>query len=146
MASTAPSRARASAPRKAPARKPAARRAPAKKRPPAKRAPARRPQRQGPGPIGTLVHALGVLISGLFRGLARTIGGLTRATTGGATDLAPAHRRDGLGLLLLAAALVTAGGAWWHAGSAGDAVAGALEGFAGKGALLLPPVLALGAF
>jgi S-DNA-T family DNA segregation ATPase FtsK/SpoIIIE len=138
MASTAPPRARSSAPRKAPARKPAARKPPAKK--PQNRQPS------GPGPVGKLLHALGVLVSGLFRGLAHAVGGLTRATTGGAKDLDPAHRRDGLGLLLLAAALIAAAGAWWHAGSAGDAIAGVLEGLAGKGALLLPVVLALGAF
>jgi S-DNA-T family DNA segregation ATPase FtsK/SpoIIIE len=78
--------------------------------------------------------------------LARTAGGLTRGLTGGAKDLDPAHRRDGLGLLLIAGALIAAGGAWWHAGAAGDAVAGLLEGLAGKGARLLPIVLALGAF
>jgi len=87
-----------------------------------------------------------VLLGGLFRGLAHTVGGLTRAASGGAKDLDPAHRRDGLGLLLLAGALVAAGGAWWHAGAAGNAVAGLLEGLAGKGALLLPLVLALAAF
>ncbi|MFN2522274.1 MAG: DNA translocase FtsK [Mycobacteriales bacterium] len=144
MASTAPPRARKSAPnarrsapKKAPARKPAARKAPARK--PAARAP-----RRGPGPVGTVLHALGALLRGLWTGLAHAVGRLTRATTGGAKDLDPAHRRDGLGLLLLATALVAAGGAWWHAGSAGNAVAGLLEGLAGKGALLLPFVLALG--
>jgi S-DNA-T family DNA segregation ATPase FtsK/SpoIIIE len=134
MASTAPPRARKSAPKKAPARKPAARKPPARK-------PAAR-NSHGPGLVAKTGHA----VTALLTGLAHLVGGLTRATTGGAKNLDPAHRRDGAGLLLLAAALVAAGGAWWHAGSAGDAVAGFLEGLAGKGALLLPLVLALGAF
>ncbi len=69
-----------------------------------------------------------------------------RAATGGARDLDPAHRRDGLGLLLLAGALVAAGGAWWHAGGAGSAVATGLAAVLGRGSLLLPPLLALGAW
>jgi S-DNA-T family DNA segregation ATPase FtsK/SpoIIIE len=141
MASTAPPRARSSAPRsgskRAPARKPAARK-------PAARKPASR-SRQGHGSAG-LLHGVGSALTALFTLLAKTVGGLTRGLTGGAKDLDPAHRRDGLGLLLLAGALVAAGGAWWHAGSAGNAVAGLLAGLAGKGALLLPIVLALGAF
>src|SRR4051812_16071085 len=144
MASTAPSRARSSAPRKPAARKPPARKSPAKR--PAARRPAQRPQHRGPGPVSKLLRAFGLLVAGIFRGLSHAIGGITRATTGGAKDLDPAHRRDGLGLLLLAGALVAAGGAWWHAGSAGNAVADLLEGLAGKGALLLPLVLVLAAF
>jgi S-DNA-T family DNA segregation ATPase FtsK/SpoIIIE len=70
-------------------------------------------------------------------------GSALRATTGGARDLDPAHRRDGLGLLLLAAALVAAGGVWWHAGGAGEAVADALTGLLGKGAMVLPLLLAV---
>src|SRR5690242_3533805 len=119
MASTAPSRARSSAPRKPAARKPrpgASARKPPAKRPAARRPAQRKPAQRGPGPIATLFRALGLMISGLFRGLSHALGGITRATTGGAKDLDPAHRRDGLGLGLLAAALIAAGGAWWHAG------------------------------
>src|SRR3954469_10679241 len=119
MASTAPSRARSSAPRKPAPRKPAARK-PAAKRPAARRPAQRKPQHRGPGPVGKLVRAVALLVAGVFRGLRHAVGGLTRATPGGAKDLDPAHRRDGAGLLLLAAALIAAGGAWWHAGSAGN--------------------------
>ncbi|MCU1672006.1 MAG: sle, partial [Frankiales bacterium] len=110
MASTAPPRARKSAPKKAPARKPAARKPPARK-------PAAR-NSHGPGLVAKTGHA----VTALLTGLAHLVGGLTRATTGGAKNLDPAHRRDGAGLLLLAAALVAAGGAWWHAGGAGAKV------------------------
>jgi S-DNA-T family DNA segregation ATPase FtsK/SpoIIIE len=135
------------------------RRAPAKrgssKRAPAKRAPARRPaaNRHGRGLVAGTGHAVGLLLRALFRlvtgllGLAATaVGSASRAATGGARELDPAHRRDGLGLLLLAAALVTAGGAWWQAGAAGQSVADGLTGALGRGALLLPPLLALSAW
>jgi S-DNA-T family DNA segregation ATPase FtsK/SpoIIIE len=69
-----------------------------------------------------------------------------RAATGGAKDLDPAHRRDGIGLLLLVAALITAGGAWWQAGAAGDAISDGLRWAFGKGALLLPVLCLLGAW
>ena len=96
--------------------------------------------------VGAVLRTLGRLLAGLFHLLAAGTGAATRAATGGARDLDPAHRRDGLGLLLAAGALVSAGGAWWHAGGAGDALATALAGLLGKGALLLPVLLALGAW
>jgi S-DNA-T family DNA segregation ATPase FtsK/SpoIIIE len=147
MASPAPTRTRSSgsSARKPAARKPAARK-PAARKPAARRPAARKPARTGPSATSRLATGTGHAVGALFRGLAHGVGGATRAVSGGAKDLDPAHRRDGLGLLLLAAALVAAGGAWWHAGSAGDAVADLLTGLAGKGALLLPLVLALAAW
>ena len=133
-----------------------AKRAPAKrapaKRAPAKRAPAKRPtgRSRSPGLLTQLISVVTVVITGvgrlllgLLRLLAGAIGSLSRAAGSSARDLDPAHRRDGLGLLLLAAALVSAGGVWWHAGGAGDAVADALTSVLGRGALALPPLLAL---
>jgi S-DNA-T family DNA segregation ATPase FtsK/SpoIIIE len=96
--------------------------------------------------VGLLVRALYRLVTGLLGLLATAIGSASRAATGDAKNLDPAHRRDGLGLLLLAGALVAAGGAWWRAGAAGESVAEALTGAFGKGALLLPPLLALSAW
>ena len=141
----------ASRPRSGGAR-PAARKAPARKRPTSgtsrpkpsqSRAKRRPPARRGPNP---LITGVGHLLGRTVRLVATGVGGATRAATGGARDLDPAHRRDGRGLLLLALALVAATGAWWHAGAAGDAVAGLLATLLGRGALLLPPVLALGAW
>ena len=96
---------------------------------------------RGPG----AAHLLGKGVTGTFSLLARGVGGTARAAGSSARDLDPAHRRDGLGLLLLLAALVAAAGSWWHAGAAGGAVANVLDGALGKGALVLPPVLVLGA-
>src|SRR4051812_16517862 len=143
MASSAPARSRPGT-RSTASRKQPSRRAPARR--PASRGRARRPAQRRPSASGRLLHGLSATVATLWNLLARTVGGLTRGLTGGAKELDPAHRRDGLGLLLLAGALIAAGGAWWHAGSAGNGVADVLEGLAGKGALLLPPVLALGAF
>ncbi len=127
---------------------------PAAKRPPAKRAPARRPAgRSQPalaarlaGAVGVVLATLGRLLVGALRLVAAGIGGASRAAGSSARDLDPAHRRDGLGLLLLVGALVSAGGAWWHAGGAGDAVDALLTSVLGRGALVLPPLLALSAW
>jgi S-DNA-T family DNA segregation ATPase FtsK/SpoIIIE len=96
--------------------------------------------------VGLLLRALVRLVVGLLRVTASAVGGAARAVGSGARDLDPAHRRDGLGLLLLAGALVAAGGAWWHAGGAGAQVDQVLTALLGKGALLLPPLLALSAW
>ena len=122
------------------------------KRTPAKRAPARKaPARKSSGPsvlsrvasgVGAVLRALGRMLVGTFRLLGQ---GLSAAGHG-AKGIDPAHRRDGLGLLLLALALIAAGGAWWHAGQAGKTVDAALTSVLGWGALLLPPLLLLGAW
>jgi S-DNA-T family DNA segregation ATPase FtsK/SpoIIIE len=133
------------------ARKPPAKKAPARKPAAPRKAPARRPAaKAGPGPFAVAAHGVGAILAGIVRLIASVfaffahgIGSAVRTTTGGARDLDPAHRRDGLGLLLLAGALITAGGAWWRAGGAGDDVADALLGGLGKGALVLPLVLAV---
>src|SRR3954451_178328 len=143
MASSAPARSRPGTRSTASGKQPS-RRAPARR--PASRGRTRRPAQRRPSTTARLLQGLAATLGAIWNLLARTVGGLTRGLTGGAKELDPAHRRDGLGLLLLAGALIAAGGAWWHAGSAGDAVAGLLQGLAGKGAMLLPIVLALGAF
>ncbi|MEX2290372.1 MAG: DNA translocase FtsK [Mycobacteriales bacterium] len=134
--------------------RPAARKAPGRAAPARKPAQQRRPPaRRGPGlvartayGIGLLVRAAFRLVVGLFTLSAHAVGGVSRAAGTGAREIDPAHRRDGLGLLLLAGALVAAGGAWWHAGGAGESVDELLTVFLGKGALLLPVLLALGAW
>ena len=99
-----------------------------------------------PRPRAIVVTGVLRLLIGTWRLLASGVGSALRSATGGARDLDPAHRRDGLGLLLLAGALVAAGGVWWHAGGSGSAVATGLGAVLGRGSLLLPPLLALGAW
>jgi len=101
--------------------------------------------RAGQG-LAVLGRALYRAVTGLFSLLAGAAGATARGAGGAARDLDPAHRRDGLALLLLIGALITAGGSWWHAGAVGDAVAGVLATTFGRAALLLPLLLAFGAW
>jgi S-DNA-T family DNA segregation ATPase FtsK/SpoIIIE len=112
----------------------------AKKAPAKGRTSAKRPAR--PGPLTQGGRAVGSLVGGSFTLMARGVGGVSRAAGTSARDLDPAHRRDGLGLALLIGSLLAAGGAWWHAGQAGDALAAVVEGLFGLGAMVLPLVLA----
>src|SRR4051794_9200129 len=73
---------------------------------------------------------------------AHAIGGLVRHLGGGARDLDPAHRRDGLGLAAMAGALVVAVGAWAGAGGPlGHGVTSVLRYLVGSAVMLLPPLL-----
>lgn len=57
------------------------------------------------------------LIKSAWLGLAHLLGGLVRHLGRSARDLDPEHRRDGLGLALIALALITASGEWLKADS-----------------------------
>ena len=75
--------------------------------------------------------------------LAHVVGGVARHLGGGARELDPAHRRDGLGLACLASALVVAVGAWASAGGPfGHGVTITLRTLVGSAVMLLPIVLA----
>ena len=93
--------------------------------------------------MATAGQTVSKLVGGSFKLVATGIGGMSRAAGTSARDLDPAHRRDSLGLVLLIGALFAAAGAWWHAGSAGDTLASVVEGLFGRGAMVLPVVLAL---
>jgi S-DNA-T family DNA segregation ATPase FtsK/SpoIIIE len=102
---------------KAPARKPAARKAPARRR------------------------SGGVSIGKAWGLLGRGVGGVVR-TVGRTKELDPAHRRDGLGLMLIALAVITAAGVWWRAGGpVGAWVDVAVRSSVGNAAIVLPIVL-----
>ena len=122
----------------------------ARRRPPAKaakrgqagrgRAPKRQPL------LIVLVRAVYRLLRGTWLGIARGLGAAVRAVGSGARELKlePAARRDGLGLTVLALAVVTAAAVWWEAGGpAGHVVANVLRGAVGAGAAWLPPLLVL---
>jgi len=112
--------------------------------PAARKAPVRR---TGPGLPTRLVRAVGRLLLGLWMLIAHVVGGVARHLGGGARDLDPAHRRDGLGLGCLAAALVVAVGAWASAGGpVGHGVTVVLRTMVGSAVMLLPVVLAVAAW
>ncbi|MEY9948240.1 DNA translocase FtsK [Kitasatospora sp. GAS1066B] len=124
-----------SGPAKAPS-KAAARKAPAKKAAAAAPvAPAPRPRSRQP----ILFRAVRVC----WLGLAHSVGALFRGFGDGAKGLHPAHRKDGVALLLLALALVTAAGTWFSPqGWLGDAATNVVSGLFGRLAVLVPLLLA----
>ncbi|MGZ4603372.1 MAG: DNA translocase FtsK 4TM domain-containing protein, partial [Kineosporiaceae bacterium] len=81
-------------------------------------------------------------IAGVWMGMAHLTGGTARRIGSGARDLDPAHRRDGLGLLLIGSAIVVAAREWWGLpGRVGDVEHAVIAGTVGRVALVLPLVL-----
>ncbi|MFI6574941.1 DNA translocase FtsK [Nocardiopsis sp. NPDC050513] len=82
-----------------------------RKKPAARRsAPARMPD----GPIAFVVTLFGQFLLVLWKIVAHTAGGAARAVGRSARDLDPDLRRDGAGLILLAAGVLIAGAVWWQ--------------------------------
>ncbi|MFZ3567732.1 DNA translocase FtsK [Streptomyces sp. BH097] len=131
------------APTKAPAKKAAAKKAPAKKtaakKAPARKAPAKKPApKQAPNPTGGLYK----LVRALWLGLAHSVGAMFRGIGRGAKGLDPAHRKDGLALLLLGIGLICAAGTWSNLqGPVGDLVDMLVTGAFGRLDLLVPILL-----
>ena len=76
--------------------------------------------------------------------LAHTVGAVCRALGRSARDLDPLHRRDGVGLTALCAAIVAAAATWWHADRAAQAGRRrALVTLFGSGSWTVPILLAL---
>ncbi|MFH9177675.1 DNA translocase FtsK [Streptomyces albogriseolus] len=125
---------------KAPAKKAAARKAPAKKAP-AKKAPAKKP---APAPAPNPTGAVYRLVRALWLGLAHAVGAVFRGIGQGAKNLDPAHRKDGLALLLLGIALIVAAGTWADLeGPVGDLVEILVTGAFGRLDLLVPILVAV---
>ncbi|MET9451181.1 DNA translocase FtsK [Streptomyces cinerochromogenes] len=132
---------KAAAPAKAPAKKAAAKKAPAKKAP-ARKAVARKapPPKPVPSPTGGVYR----LVRALWLGLAHAVGAVFRGIGQGAKNLDPAHRKDGVALLLLGIALIVAAGTWADLrGPVGDLVEILVTGAFGRLDLLVPILLAV---
>ncbi len=124
----------------APAKKVAAKKAVAPaKRAPAKKAAARKPApKPAPSPTGGLYR----LVRAVWLGTAHGVGAVFRSIGRGAKGLDPAHRKDGLALLLLGLALVVAAGTWSNLqGPVGDLVEMLVTGAFGRLDLLAPILL-----
>ena len=123
------------------AARPAATRAgatPAKRQPPKSRPPARKPAGRASGPslAGRAARGTGKVLGGG----ARLVGMGVRKVSG--VDLEPEHRRDGIGLLLIALAIIVAAREWWGMpGVFGDAVHAVVAGTVGQVAFAVPLVL-----
>ncbi|MFF7947732.1 DNA translocase FtsK [Streptomyces griseorubiginosus] len=132
---------KAAAPAKGPAKKAAAKRAPAKKAP-ARKAPAKKaaPPRPAPSPTGGVLR----LVRALWLGVAHAVGAVFRGIGQGAKNLDPAHRKDGVALLLLGLGLIVAAGTWSNLrGPVGDLVEIIVTGAFGRLDLLVPILLAV---
>lgn len=143
-----PSKQRAGQPggaaKKAPAKKAAAKKAPAKKstapakKAPPKKAAAKAPPKPAPSPTNGVLRA----VRAVWMGLARGVAALFRSVGRGAKGLDPAHRKDGLALLLLALALIVAAGTWSNLrGPVGDLVEMLVTGAFGRLDLIVPILL-----
>lgn len=95
-------------------------------------------------PFLILVGWLLAVLAAIWMEVARGVGYVTRLFGNSARDLDAAHRRDGVGLGVLAAAIVTAGAAWLHLGSAfGKALTALVRGTFGAMAWTVPLLLGL---
>ncbi|MFI6704414.1 DNA translocase FtsK [Streptomyces sp. NPDC050509] len=127
----------------APAKKTAAKKtAPAKKAPvkkaPAKKAAARPAPKPAPNPTGGVFW----VVRTVWLGAAHGVGAMLRGIGRGAKGLDPAHRKDGVALLLLGLALVVAAGTWSNLhGPVGDLVEMLITGAFGRLDLLVPILL-----
>ncbi|MEU0473449.1 DNA translocase FtsK [Streptomyces olivaceus] len=126
---------KAAAPAKGPAKKAAARKAPVKKAA-AKKAAAKKPvPKPAPSPTGGVFR----VVRALWLGLAHGVGAVFRGVGQGAKNLDPAHRKDGVALLLLGVALIVAAGTWADLkGPVGDLVEILVTGAFGRLDLLVP--------
>ncbi|WP_327178315.1 DNA translocase FtsK [Streptomyces sp. NBC_01335] len=125
--------------KKAPAGKAAPpRRAPAKNAP-ARKAAARRP---APKPAASPTNGVVRLVRVVWLGMAHGVGAMFRSIGRGAKGLDPAHRKDGVALLLLGLALIVAAGTWSNLrGPVGDLVEMLVTGAFGRLDLLVPILL-----
>lgn len=99
-------------------------------------------KRSGPHPIARLARGLGGLVRAIWLGIAHLCGGLARRIGSSACDIDPEHRRDGVGLLLLAMAILVAATEWWSvSGYAGNAVHAFVVGATGTLAWAVPVLL-----
>jgi DNA segregation ATPase FtsK/SpoIIIE, S-DNA-T family len=127
--------------KKTAAKKPAAKGAAGKgsaRKSPAKKAAPKPPPPPAPSPTNGLYR----LVRALWLGVAHTVGAVFRSIGRGARGLDPAHRKDGLALLLLGLTLVVAAGTWSNLrGPVGDLVQMLVTGAFGRLDLLVPLLL-----
>jgi S-DNA-T family DNA segregation ATPase FtsK/SpoIIIE len=105
------------------------------------RPPARPPARD---PILILIQWAGHALAAAWMVVAGAAGFTARRFGHSARDLDPEHRRDGIGLLWLAIAIVLAASIWWRMGNpVGRSISAFVHGAAGSAAWLTPVLAAL---
>ncbi len=112
-------------------------------RPPGRgRRPPARPKSHDP--IVILMQWIGHALAAAWMVVAGSVGFTARRFGRSARDLDPEHRRDGVGLLWLAIAIVLAASIWWRMGNpVGRSVSAFVHGAAGSAAWLTPVLAAL---
>ncbi len=88
------------------------------------------------------MSGLGRGFAAVWLGVAHLIGAIVRRIGSTARDLQPEHRRDGIGLGLVAVAIVVAAAEWWQLpGNVGEVIRTIVEGSVGVAAYAVPPLL-----
>ncbi|MEV6207707.1 DNA translocase FtsK [Kitasatospora sp. NPDC051914] len=124
--------------KKAPAKKAAAAPA-APRKAAAKKAPAKKAAAPAPAPPRPILFRA---VRAVWLGIAHSVGALFRGFGHGARNLDPAHRKDGVALLLLALTLVTAAGTWFSPqGWLGEVATNVVSGLFGRLDVLVPFLL-----
>ncbi|SCK48795.1 DNA segregation ATPase FtsK/SpoIIIE, S-DNA-T family [Streptomyces sp. WMMB 714] len=131
---------------KAPAKKAATKRPPAKKatakKAPAKKSAAKAKAKSAAKPAPSPTAGVYRLVRACWLGVAHAVGALFRGIGRSTKALDPAHRKDGLALLLLGIALVVAAGTWSNLkGPVGELVKMLITGAFGRLDLLVPILL-----
>ncbi len=104
--------------------------------------PAPRAVRNGPGPVYRLFSAIGRALRTFWLGVAHAFGATVRRVGHTARELEPEHRRDGVGLFLMALAVVVAASVWWRLpGGVGDTTRTVVNGSVGLLGWFVPLVL-----
>src|SRR5215831_3636644 len=103
----------------------------------------KRRSQQQTDPIMIFIGWVARAVSGVWMLLAHAAGAGARAVGRSARDLDPLHRRDGVGLAFLGAAIVVAATTWWHLGNASRIMTELVHGVFGSLAWLVPVLLAL---
>jgi len=95
-----------------------------------------------PGPVARLIQGFGRVLRRIWSAVALLLGRLVRRIGGGARDLDPAHRRDGMGLLFIALALVVASTVWFStSGPVSSLVSAVVTGAVGSLDVVVPVLL-----
>ncbi|MBG0828821.1 DNA translocase FtsK [Planomonospora sp. ID67723] len=106
--------------------------------------PARRPAGSQPDPLGWVFTMIGKLFVGIWMLFAGGIGSAARALGQNARELDPVHRRDGLGLTVIAGAIVLAAMTWrTPTGTVSEVVNTVMRGVFGALTWLIPLLLVL---
>ena len=98
--------------------------------------------RNGPGPVFRFFSLIGRAAAAIWLGIAHAVGATARSIGRTARDLDPEHRRDGVGLLLIGLAVISAAAVWWQLpGGPMETMRTIVAGSVGKVGWLVPLML-----